>query len=195
MAEDGVASNEKFRASFHDVCDGFQVNSTIYFNTEIEFALDAHASECGNFVQGIGNEFLAAEAGIDAHDQDVVDEVEDFRESFDGGGGIEDNAGLAAVGSDEVKSAIEMDAGLLVNGDPVGAGFGKFGDEEIGILDHEVAVKWDFELLAKGFDDRRTDGEIGDKMAIHDVEMENCPAAIDGLLGIGSKLREVGGEN
>ncbi len=66
-----------------------------------------------------------------------------LRERFDGSGGIEDYAGLAAVRGDQVQRAVEMDAGFLVDGHPIGAGFGKFGDEEIGVFDHEVAIEGD----------------------------------------------------
>ncbi len=195
MTEDGVAGDEQLCACFYYVGYGFQIYSAIHFNTEIEFAFGTHASECGNFVQRIGDEFLTAEAGIHAHDQDVVDKIEDFGKGFDGSGGIEDYAGLAAVRSDEVKRAIEMDAGFLVDGHPVGAGFGKFGDEEIGIFDHQVAIEGDFELFPQRAHDGRTDGEIGDEVAVHDVEVEDGATAIDGLLGVNGKLREVGGEN
>ena len=195
MGEDGAAGDQQFGAGFDDVGYGFQIYSTIYFNAEIEFAFCAHACQGGNFVQGIGDEFLAAEAGIHAHDQDVVDEVEDFGEGFDGRGGIEDYTGLAAVRSDQVEGAIEMDAGFLVHGDPVGAGFRKFGDEEVGIFDHEMAIERNFELLAERANDGRADGEVGDEVAVHDVEVEDGAAAVDGLLGFGGELREIGGEN
>ena len=138
---------------------------------------------------------MATEARVHAHDQNMVNEIEDFGESFDRSSGIEHDPGLAAMRSDQVKGAIEMDAGFLVNGNPVGTGFGKFGNEEIGILDHKVTIERDFELAAKRADHGRADGEIRDEVAVHDVEVENGAAAVDGLLGVGGKLRKVGGEN
>jgi hypothetical protein len=35
-----------------------------------------------------------------------------------------------------MEGAIEMDAGLLMDGDPIGAGFGEHGDEIVGALNH-----------------------------------------------------------
>jgi hypothetical protein len=195
VTKDRVACYEKFSASFYDVGYCFEVYSTIYFNAEIEFALGAHAGQGSDFVERVWNKFLAAEAGIHAHNQDMVNEVEDFSESLDGRGGIKHYAGFASMRSDEVETAIEMDASLLMDGNPVGANFREFGNEEIGILDHEVAIEGDFELATKGANDRRPDSEIGDEVAVHDIEMEDGAATVDGLLGIGGKLREVGGKN
>jgi len=195
VGEDGAAGDQQLCAGFYYVGYGFQIHSTINFNAEIEFAFGAHAGECGNFVQGIRNEFLAAEAGIHAHDQDVVNEIENFSERFNGSGWIEDYAGFAAMRSDEVKRAIEMDAGFLVDGHPVGAGFGKFGDEEIGIFDHQVAIERDFELFAQRAHDGRADGEVGNEVAVHDVEVQDGAATVDGLLGVDGELREICGEN
>jgi hypothetical protein len=124
-----------------------------------------------------------------------MDEIEDLGKGLDGSGRIEDYTGLAAVRSDQVEGAIEMDASFLMHGDPVGAGFGKFGDEEVRIFDHEVAIERNFQLFAERANDWGADGEVGDEVAIHDVEVEDGAAALDGLLGFGGELREIGGEN
>jgi len=171
VAEDGVSRYQEFGSGFHYIGYGFQIDPTVYFDTKIEFAFGAHAGQRSDLVQRIGNEFLAAETGVHAHDQDVVDEVEDLGESFYGGGGIDDDARFATVGGDEMERAIEMDAGFLMDGDPVSAGFGEFRNEEIGILDHKVTVEGNFELMAERTDNGRSNGEIGDEVTVHDVEM------------------------
>ncbi len=178
VGEDGAARDEELGAGFDDIAHCFAIDSSIHFNTEIEFAFRAHACEGGNFVKGVGDEFLAAEPGIHAHHQDVVNKIEHFGQGFDGSSGIENYARLAAVGSNQVERAIKMNAGFLVDGHPVGSSFREYRDEKIGIFDHEMAIEWDFEMLAEGADDRRTDGEIGDKVTIHDVEMEDGGAAV-----------------
>ena len=95
-----------------------------------------------------------------------------------------------------MKSAVKMDAGFLVNGDPVGAGFGEGRDELIGIFDHEVAIECD---AGKGFAERGndgwTDGDVGDEVAVHDVEMENGAATIKRSAGVSGEIGEVGGED
>lgn len=48
-----------------------------------------------------------------------------------------------------MEGTVEMDAGFLVDRDPISASFDKFGDEEVRILDHKVAIEGDLELLAE----------------------------------------------
>jgi hypothetical protein len=89
-----------------------------------------------------------------------------------------------------------VDAGFLVHGNPICAGFGECRDEIVGIFDHQVAIEWNFrDRLAKRGDDRRTDGEIRNEMPIHYVKMENRTTAVESGEGFGAELREVGGKN
>jgi hypothetical protein len=195
VTEDGVARNEKFGPRFDDIGDSLEIDAAVDFNAKIEFAFGAHADKCGDFVEGIWNEFLAAESGIDAHHEHVVNEVENFGKHFHGSSGIEDDAGLAAVGADEMKRAVKMDAGFLVNGNPVSTGIGEFGDEEIGILDHQVAIEGNRDDFSEPLHDGRANGDVGNEVAIHDVDVEDGAAAVDGQLRFGAELREIGGED
>lgn len=57
-----------------------------------------------------------------------------------------------------------------------------------------MAIKWQPGCLAKRFDDRGPDGQIGDKMTVHDVDMDDSGAASRGLLDLVRQMGEVGGE-
>ena len=195
MGKNGAARDEYFGAGFDHVGYGFEIDSPIHLNAEIEFAFVTHAGECGNFVEGIGNKFLAAKTGIHAHDQDVVDKVENFRERLDRRSGIENHTGLASVRGDEVEGAVKVNTGFLMNGNPIGPSVGKFGNEQVWIFDHQVTIEGHVELFAKGANDRRADGEIGDEVAVHNVQVKDGAAAVDRLLGVGGKLRKIGGKN
>jgi len=129
VTENGATRNEQFGPSFDDVGNRFQVDSPVYLNPKIEFAFGAHTGQCGDFVQRIGDELLATKARIHAHNQDVMDKIENLRERFDGSSGIKYHAGLAAMRRDQMEGAVEMNAGFLVDRDPVGTCFGKLGDE------------------------------------------------------------------
>ena len=94
-----------------------------------------------------------------------------------------------------MEGAIEVDAGFLVDGDPVGAGFGEGGDEVVGAFDHEMAVERDLGDLAEGGDYGRADLKIGDEMAVHDVDVEDGGAAFDGGLRLLTESGEVGRED
>ena len=125
-----------------------------------------------------------------------MDDVEDFVECVDWCSGIDNHGRFASVRTDEMEGAIEVDAGFLMHGNPGGASPGEGFDEVVGIFDHQVTIERD---VADGFaqrgDHRRADGDVGDEMAVHDVDMEDGAAGVDGGLGLDAELGEVGGED
>ena len=70
-------------------------------------SFDAAARLFG-FVQGAVDEALAAKAGIDAHDEDEVDVVNQLVEHVQRGGGVEGQAGAAACGADGLHAAVRV---------------------------------------------------------------------------------------
>jgi hypothetical protein len=88
-----------------------------------------------------------------------------------------------------------MHAGLLVDGNPIRAGIGKFGYEEIGIFDHEVAIEGHLREVPERLHHWRADGEVGDEVAVHEVQVEDRAAALKSLQRVAAQLREVSGED
>ena len=89
---------------------------------------------------------------------------------------------------------MQVGAGLGVDQDMVGAGLDEVGDERIDGRDHQVDVEGQPRVAAQAGDDRRAEADVGDEMAIHDIEMQPVGARLlDGadLLG---KAGEVGGQ-
>jgi hypothetical protein len=83
-----------------------------------------------------------------------------------------------------MKGAVEVDAGFLMDGDPVDASLGEGGDEFVGPFNHEMAIEGHLGNLAKRRDYRRADRKIGDEVPVHDVDVENGRATLDGGLGL-----------
>ena len=96
---------------------------------------------------------------------------------------------------DELQGAVEVAADLDVDGDHVSASGGKVGDEFVGVLDHEVAIERQFGDGADGFDDRRTEGDVGNEVAVHDVDVDDGAARRGGKGDLVGEVREVGGED
>ena len=94
-----------------------------------------------------------------------------------------------------LDGTVEMAAGLVVDADPVGSGIGKRGDEVVGILDHEVAIEGQACGLAQALDDRRAEGDVGDEVAVHDVDMDDGSATAFGCGNLVGEVREVGGQD
>ena len=161
----------------------------------VEAHLLAQVDEVLDAVDGARQELLAAKAGIHAHDEDVVDHGEDFDEVLDGGGRVEDDGRLHAVVGDQLQGAVQVTADLDVDADHVGAGGGEVGDELVGVLDHEVAVEWELRDGADGLDDGWAEGDVGDEVAVHDVDVDDGAACGCGEGDLIGEVSEVGGED
>ncbi len=124
-----------------------------------------------------------------------MDDVQHIVKRMNRSRGIDHHSRLAAVGGDQMQRAVQMNARLLMDRNPIGAGFGKGRNVVVGILDHQVAVQRNLRRLPKAGDHGRADGYIGNEVAVHDVHVQQSAAAFDGRLRIGAEPREVRREN
>ena len=144
-----------------------------------------------NLLQGRVDKGLATKAGVHAHDKNMMNQRKNLIEGVDRCGRVYDYSGLASVRCDQMKGAIEMDAGFLVDGDPISSGFGKCGDEVIGPFNHEMAIERNFRDFAKRGYDGGANRNVRDEMTIHDVHVEDGGSPIDGGLGVRAEASEV----
>ena len=98
--ENGVAGHEYVGACFTQAGGVFYGDAAVQLDMGREAAVVDHAAEVADLLTGVGDEFLAAEAWIDAHDKDRVDIMEDIGEEFDRGMGVEGYAGFHTEGMD-----------------------------------------------------------------------------------------------
>jgi hypothetical protein len=70
-----------------------------------------------------------------------------------------------------MEGAIEMKAGFLMDGNPMGTGVGEGRDELVRSLNHKMTIERYAGDLAERSNDRRPDCEIGDEVTIHDVHV------------------------
>ena len=109
--------------------------------------------------------------------------------------GLMTTPGRHAVLDDVLEGAVQVAADLLLDGDHVGAGLGEGGDEGVGILDHQVAVERELGDRADGLDHGRAEGDVGDEVAVHDVDVDDGAAAALGRGDFVGEMGEVGGED
>jgi len=121
----------------------------------------------------------------------MMNQRKNLIEGVDRCGRVYDYSGLASVRCDQMKGAIEMDAGFLVDRDPSSAGFRESGDEFVRPFNHEMAIEWDFRDFAKRSNDGGPDRDIRDKMAIHHVHVKNGGSPFDSGLGFRAEASEV----
>ena len=60
-----------------------------------------------------------------------------------------------------------------LNGDPIGAGRGKSGNEFVRSFNHEMTIERDSRDLARRNNDRRPDCDVGHEVAIREVHVKN----------------------
>jgi len=99
------------------------------------------------------------------------------------------------VVGDLLEGAVEVAADLLVDAHHVGAGLGEVGDEVVGVFDHHVAVERESGDLAEGLDHGRAEGDVGDEVAVHDVDVDDGAATALGGCDFVGEMGEVGGED
>ena len=191
--------DEPVTAGLHD---GFYVivaDAAIDFDGEVQTAFTADAVEAADFLQRIGNEFLAAEAGVDAHDKHVIHDFDHVFEQRNGRRGIQHHTGARAMALDEAERAVEVPGGLVMHRNLVGARFDEDRRIGIGVRDHQVEIEGEAGDFTDGFYDRRPHREIGDEMAVHDVDVEHSGSAAfhlgDVLSEAGKVRREYGWDN
>src|ERR1700746_179334 len=94
-----------------------------------------------------------------------------------------------------MERPIEVNAGFLMHGNPIGTGLAKFRDEWIGILNHQVAIKRQTGYFAQRTHHRRADGHIRHKMAVHNIHMDYAAAALGGAADLLRQTRKVSRQN
>src|ERR1700709_1268430 len=131
-------------------------------------------------MQSAGDKLLRTETGVYRHHQHVIDDIQNFTESFDGGGRVDDHACLTVVALDEMQGTVQVRASFLMDRYPVGAGGGEFRNVLIRVFDHQVAIERKIGDLAQRLDDRRAQREVGDEVSVHDVDMDHRSATRSG---------------
>src|ERR1019366_4726500 len=91
--------------------------------------------------------------------------------------------------------AMQVAADFLLNRDQVGTGLDEGGDEGIRVLDHQVAVDGQLGDRADGLDHGRSEGDVGNEVAVHDIDMDDGAATALGRSYFLGEVREVGGED
>jgi hypothetical protein len=93
LAENRVAGDQQLGSRFDDAGDRIVSDAAVHFNPITEAQFLAKFFQAANLAEGVRDELLAAEAGIDAHDEDMVHHAEDGDEQVDGCGGLMTTAG------------------------------------------------------------------------------------------------------
>ena len=87
-----------------------------------------------------------------------------------------------------------MAGGLKVHADHVHPRVDERFDEQVGVLDHEVGVKGQIGTAAELRHNRGAEGDVGDEMPVHDVEVDHVRPAPVHLGDLLAQATEIGGK-
>jgi len=151
--------------------------------------------ESPNFIERTRNELLTTIPRIDAHHQNIIDDVEHIFEQSHRCSGINDHARLSPVILNHVQSPIEIPADFVMYADTIRPGFDEDRCVGVRILNHEVVVEFERGELTQGFRDGCSHGEVGNKMTVHDVDVNHADAGLLNSAHFLTQTCEVGSED
>ena len=143
-AVDRGARDEEVCARVDGVGDCGFVDAAIHFDIAGDMVLFHHSLEAADFGEHGRDELLAAEAGVDGHDEDHISVLQDFFEGDEGVAGLRATPTPLPSVADLLDGAVEVGASLDVDDYEIGTRFGEIGDVELGPLDHQVGFDGDW---------------------------------------------------
>ena len=96
---------------------------------------------------------------------------------------------------DGVDGGSSIAVRFQMEGNHVGACFDKVVDIAQRFADHQMNIKHTVKILADTFHDRRTKGDVGDKMSVHDVDMQPWCTCLLHLLCLLAQLGKIRRKN
>ncbi len=191
--ENGGAGDQHVGAGGDDV--GGVGGGDAAVDLDVDRAAANQRAHRGDLVELRLDEALAAEAGIDRHDQHEIDQVDDVLQRGDRRAGIERDAGLLAERADRLQRAVHVRTGLDMHGDDVGAGFGEGIQIGIARRDHQMHVEALLADRADRLHHARADRDVGHEMAVHDIDMDPVGAGGLDATDFVTQFGEVGRKN
>ena len=89
---------------------------------------------------------------------------------------------------------MDVVAGLVVEGDDVGARLGEGLEVFLGLHNHQVDIKGLLGFLLDGLNDRDSEGDVRHETPVHHVAVEPVGLAAVDHLDVAFQVEEVGGE-
>ena len=153
-----------------------------------------------HFVEHLGHKYLPGESRFHAHDQNHIRMLKHRPEHSNLRSGIEAHPGGAAQvvnPLDEINRRVAPHAvpHFDVKRHALGAGFGEVFDVLVGIADHQVHIGHKSARPHQCLDYVRPHRQVRDKVAIHDVHMDQISSGSLDVRGLSSEPRKIGCED
>mmetsp|Transcript_17956 Transcript_17956/g.54916 ORF Transcript_17956/g.54916 Transcript_17956/m.54916 type:complete len:303 (+) Transcript_17956:164-1072(+) len=194
--EDGGAGHEHVNAGLGDLLDVVDLHAAIDLEADVVARLVDHLASLLRLLHGGRDEGLAAEARVHGHEEDDVELVHDVLAVVKGGARVDHEAGLAALGLDELEGAVDVARRLRVEGDVGGAGVGEVLNNAVHRGHHQVHVDGGgHAVVAQGLAHHGADGKVRDVVVVHHVEVHHIGAGGEHVVDLLAELGKVSGED
>ena len=141
------------------------------------------------------HEALAAEAGLDGHDQHHIQFLNVGQDGLGTGDGAQGNGLLHAPALHGVQRPADAAGagGLQMDGDEIGSRVGEVVDIAVGVVDHQMHVQKGVGVLVDCLQHRQTEGDVGHEAAVHHVEVDEVGAG--NAVKVCAQTGKIGGED
>jgi len=194
LAEEEGAGDEDIGAVEKTEARGGEVNAAVHFDIDGKIAAGDFGAEGGDFWEHVVHKGLAAEAGLDGHDEDHVTELEEGEDGGGVGDWFEDEAGLGAEAANGVERRQDFmlriqGGGFEMNSDEIGASVNELRCIGDGVVDHKMDIKRECGAFSERTDDGRADSKVRNEVGVHDIDVNIIGA---GAFGAGDFVAEAG---
>ena len=131
-----------------------------------------------DFFHDAFHQFGTGETGIDGHQQDQVGVGEVAFHGLDGGVGVDGDAEEGAAGMERVRHIAIVAVNLGMDGKDIALAHLQLGIHQVGFRYHEMAIDRETGASLHGFDEIRAEGEVGDEMRVHDIDVQHVYAQV-----------------
>lgn len=193
LLEDGTSGNHHINTGFGDFLDVINLDSSINFQTAVQSVVIDKLAGISGLVQDSWDEGLSSESRVDGHEKDDVKLVHDKVADIKTGGGVENKSGLAPSVLDKLKGSVNVVGGLRVEGDVRGTGINEVTNGGIDGGNHEMDIDGGGNsVVTKGLADHRSDGQVGDIVVVHDIEVNNIGSGLKHIVDFLTQHGEIG---
>ena len=190
--EDAASCNKKSGACIVDALDVSFGNAPVNGNDSIGILLIDLFTELFDPLLGRFEITLSSKAGIDGHDENNV-YFADIRENiFDRCVGVNRNSGALSQRLDLIDELIRVFSAFQMESNVIGTCVSKDLDVFLGIGDHEMCIEFDIGIFSNRFDNRNTERNIVNVVAVHNIDMKKLSVLLD-CLNVSHKVAEVCG--
>ena len=172
--EDGGTGDQGVGPGVDDLVRVSRRDAPIDFNPRVDVVLVAQSLDLLDLLHLRLNEGLTAEARVDGHDQNQVDDVDDVLQARNRGPRVQHDARFATQVLDLTDSSVQVNGTrtFSVNGDDVRTRLCKVCNSQLRFHDHQVRIQNLVRDRSQGINNQRANGDVRHKSTVHDVDVD-----------------------